>query len=152
MTVCWHVDDQNVSHIDPEEITKFGNWLSTTYGVSIAIHQGKVHGYLVMIFDFSEKGKVAINVIKFIKNIISDFPFPEEITAVQTSPAADHLFIVQDPTEAKPLPEKQARMFNYATAQLLFLSARAQCDIQPVMTFLTKRVKSPDKDNWAKVK
>ena len=38
MTVCWHIDDLKVSHIDPEEITKFGNWLSTTYGVSVAPH------------------------------------------------------------------------------------------------------------------
>jgi hypothetical protein len=57
MSVCWHVDDLKVSHIDPEEITKFGNWLSTTYRVSIAIHQGKVHDYRGMIFNFTEKGK-----------------------------------------------------------------------------------------------
>jgi hypothetical protein len=40
MTVCWHDNDLKVSHIDPEEITKFSNWLSKTYGVSVATHQG----------------------------------------------------------------------------------------------------------------
>jgi hypothetical protein len=45
-----------------------------------------------MIFDFTEKGKVVINMIEYIKNII--FDFPGEITAVWTSPAADHLFTV----------------------------------------------------------
>ncbi len=30
MTVCWHVDDLKVSHIDPDEVTKFGDWLSKT--------------------------------------------------------------------------------------------------------------------------
>jgi hypothetical protein len=34
----------------------------------------------------------------------------------------------------------------------LFLSARAQHDIQPVMEFLTTRLKPPNKDKWAKVK
>ncbi len=24
MTVCWHVDDLNLSHVDPSEVTKFG--------------------------------------------------------------------------------------------------------------------------------
>jgi hypothetical protein len=48
--------------------------LSKTYGVSIATHRGKVHDYLGMIFDFSEKGKVMINMIKYIKGIINDFP------------------------------------------------------------------------------
>jgi hypothetical protein len=91
--------------------------------VSVSTYQGKVHDYPRMIFDFTEKEKVAINMIKYIKNIISDFP--EEITAVLTSLAADHLFTVQDPTEVKPLPEEQVLVFHHATAQLLFLSMRA---------------------------
>ena len=37
-------------------------------------------------------------------------------------------------------------------AQLLFLSARARRDIQPVTAFLTTRVKSPDEDDWGKLK
>ena len=48
------MDDLKVSHIDPQEITKFGDWLSATYGKSGATHQGKVHDYLAMIFDFSK--------------------------------------------------------------------------------------------------
>ena len=31
---------------------------------------------------------------------------------------------------------------------LLFLSKRAQPDIQPTTTFLTKRVRNPDKEYW----
>ncbi len=74
MTVCWHVDDLKVSHVHPKEVTKFGKWLSKTYGVSIATHRGKVHDYLEMIFDFSKKGKVMINMIEYLKNIINNFP------------------------------------------------------------------------------
>ena len=51
MTVCWHVDDLNVSHVDPSEVTKFGQWLNTTFGVTVAEHRGKVHNYLGMIMD-----------------------------------------------------------------------------------------------------
>ncbi len=43
MTVCWHIDDLKVSHTDPMEITKFGDWLSKTYGVTVAAHRGKVY-------------------------------------------------------------------------------------------------------------
>ncbi len=60
--------------MDPKEVTNFGEWLSKTYGVSVATHRGKVHDYLGMIFDFSKKGKVMINMIKYLKNIINDFP------------------------------------------------------------------------------
>ena len=114
MTVCWHVDDLKVSQIDPNEITKFGEWLSETYGVSVATHRGKVHDYLGMIFDFSSKGKVMIHMIEYIKTIIDDFP--EEIIATKTSPAADHLFTVKDESLATPLQEEQAMAFHHATA------------------------------------
>ncbi len=69
----------------------------------------------------------------------------------RASPAAVHLFTVRDETKATPLPEEQARTFHHATAQVLFLSARARCDIQPCTAFLTTRVKYPDEDNWGKL-
>jgi hypothetical protein len=90
MTMCWHVDDLKVSHVDPRENTRFGDWLSETYGVMVVAHQGAVHNYLGMIFDFSVKEKVMINIIEYIKNIIANFP--EEIMAIRMSPATDHLF------------------------------------------------------------
>jgi hypothetical protein len=150
MIVRWHVDDLKVSHMEPEEVTKFENWLSKTYGVSVAIHRGKINYYLGMIFDFSKEGKVMVNMIEYIKTIIGNFP--EEIITTRASPAMDHLFTVRDKTKAMLLPEEQARAFHHATAQVLFLSARARRDIQPCTAFLTTRLKSPEEDNWGKLK
>jgi hypothetical protein len=150
MTVFWHVDDLKVSQLEPDEVTKFGNWLSKTYGVSVATHQGKIHDYLGMIFDFLKEGKVMVNMIEYIKTIIGNFP--EEIIATHASPAADHLFTVRDKTKAMPLPEEQACAFHHVTAQVLFLSARARRNIQPCTAFVTTRVKSPDEDDWGKLK
>ncbi len=73
MTVCWHEDDLKVSHIDPQEITKFGEWLSMTYRVSVATHQQKVHDYLGIIFDFSKKENVMVNMIEYIMKIVANF-------------------------------------------------------------------------------
>jgi hypothetical protein len=140
----------NVSHVEPKEYTRFGDWLSETYGVMVVAHQGAVHNYLGMIFDSSVKGKVTINMIKYVKNIIADFR--EEIVAISTSPATDHLFTVRDKSLTKPLPEEQARAFHHASAQLLFLSSRARRDIQPATVFLTTQVRCPDEDDWGKVK
>ncbi len=94
MTVCWHVDDLKVSHIDPHEIAKFGDWLSANHGVMVALHKGKVHDYLGMIFCFSKNRKVMVNMIEYIKNIMDNFP--EEIVGTKTSPVADYLFQVQE--------------------------------------------------------
>jgi hypothetical protein len=150
LTVCWHVDDLKVSHVNPAVITRFGEWLNETYGISVVSHRGKVHDYLGMILDYSSDGKVIINMSEYIKSIIADFP--EEISGFRATPAADHLFDVRDPSEARALPEEQARAFHHAVAQLLFLSARARRDIQPATAFLTTRVKAPDEDDWGKVK
>ncbi len=116
----------------------------------MATHREKVHDYLGMIFDFLAKGKVMVTMVEYIKDIIKDFP--EEITGTKTSPTLDHLFMVRDPSLAKALPEEQAMAFHRTMAQLLFLSVRVRRDIQPTTAFLTTRVRSPDKDDWGKVK
>jgi hypothetical protein len=90
-----------------------------------------------------------IDMIKYIKNIIAYFL--EENLAVWTGPATNHLFTVRDKSLAKPLAEEQARAFHHAVTQLLFLSARARCHIQPVNAILTTQVRCPDEDNWDKV-
>ena len=139
-----------MSHCDPAQVTIFGEWLSKKYGVAVATHRGKVHDYLGMIFDFLPKGKVMVTMMEYIKNIIKDFP--EEIIGTKSSPVADYLFTVRDPSLAKVLPEEQVKAFHRTTVQLLFLSARARWDIQPATAFLTTRVRSPDNDDWGKVK
>jgi hypothetical protein len=87
-----------------------------------------------MIFDFLAKGKVMVIMMEYIKTFLNDFP--EEITEMDISPAADHLFTVRDLSLAKMLPEEQAMAFHRATAKHWFLSARARQDIQPATAFL----------------
>ncbi len=56
MTVCWHVEDLKVSHVDPLEITKIGQWLSNTNVIAVAEQQKKVHNYLGKILNFTMEG------------------------------------------------------------------------------------------------
>ena len=42
--------------------------------------------------------------------------------------------------------------FHRTTAQLIFLSQRPRCDIQPDLAFLTIRVKNPDEYYWRKLR
>jgi hypothetical protein len=116
MTVCWHVDDLKVSHVDPAEVTKFGQWLSATYRIAVAEHRGKVHDYLGMMLDFTFEGHVIVNMTDYIGTILADFP--EEITGTRTTPAADHLFDVRDEADARPLPEEQARPWHNSSSSV----------------------------------
>ena len=69
------------------------------------------------------------------------------MTGKAATPAADHLFTVRDESEAEYLPEEQAGKFHSIVAKLLFMSMRARRDIQTAVSFLTSRVKKPDKDD-----
>ena len=53
--------------------------------------------------------------------IIEDFP--EEITGVSATPAADHLFKVRE--DGKKLNKEQADMFHHTVYKLLFAVNRA---------------------------
>ena len=59
---------------------------------------------------------------------------------------------MRDPSLVMVLPEVQAMAFHRTMAQRLFLSAMVLRDIQPATAFLTTRVRSPDEDDWGKVK
>ena len=80
--------------------------------------------------------------------IIEDFP--EEITGVSATPAADHLFKVRE--DGKKLNKEQADIFHHTVYQLLFAANRARQDIQTAALFLTTRVQAPDEDDWGKLK
>ena len=53
MTVTWHVDNLNVSHKEPSEVSKFILEMGKIYGPSITVTCGKVHSYLGMDFNYS---------------------------------------------------------------------------------------------------
>ncbi len=104
---------------------------------------------IIVLLDSFYK-EVVVTMMEYIKNIIKDFP--EEITGKKHPPPRTFFFTVRDRSLAKALPEEQRMAFNCATAQVLFLSARARRDIQRATAFLTTRVRSLDEDNWGKVK
>ena len=65
---------------------------------------GKVHDYLGIYLDFSEKGALKVSMIKYSKKSIDTFP--EEMKSTSNSPAAYHLFYIREESEAMILPVK----------------------------------------------
>ena len=63
LTVTFHVNNLKVSHVNPFEITLFACYLSRIYGNKLVVYRGKVHDYLGINVDISEKGKVKIDMI-----------------------------------------------------------------------------------------
>jgi hypothetical protein len=101
-----------------------------------------------MTLNYSVEGKVKVTMLKYIKKILEEMP--EEWTGEAATPAANHLFEVNP--EAEQLDEETAQTFHRIVAKLLFLCKRARPDIQTAVVFLCTRVKSPDVDDWKKLK
>ena len=56
MTICKHVDNLKVSHMDHAVVTAFLLKLANIYGEKMTVTRGKVHDYLGMDLDYSKKG------------------------------------------------------------------------------------------------
>ena len=66
-----------------------------------------------MDLDYTTKGKVGISMIKYIDKILEGFL--EELGATAATPAAEHLFQVQNDSEAEVLSENKAQEFHHIT-------------------------------------
>ena len=51
MTICWHVDDLEISHKDPEEVNQIITKLEKLYGKT-RVSRGLYHDYLGINLDF----------------------------------------------------------------------------------------------------
>ena len=88
--------------------------------------------------------------IKYLQKILDKWS--EVLGVTKACPATDNFFKVREDEDRVLLCEEMARQFHRTTAQLLFLCKRARPDVQTLVSFLTTRVKSPDEDNWGKLR
>jgi hypothetical protein len=88
------VDDLKSSHKDSKVNSQFDKWLQENYGEhgKVAIHRGKIHDYLGMEIDFSEKGKVKIGMTKYVESMLEVFLEKIKSTDTAVTPASDGLF------------------------------------------------------------
>ena len=83
----------------------------------------------------------------YLEEIIDEFP--EELGQKVNTPAATHLFDINK--ERTLLSLDMRELYHQTVAKLLWVAMRARPDILTTLSFLTTRVKSPDKDNWRKL-
>ena len=95
-------------------------------------------------------GSMIISMINYLQKILDKWT--EVLGGTKACPATDNLFKVREDEDRVLLCEEMARQFHRATAQLLFLCKRARPDVETLVPFLTTRVKSPDEENWEKLR
>ena len=84
----------------------------------VKVHRGKVHDYLGMNFDYSEKGKVKIDMISYVKDMLEEFPKKLQENEVAAMPAADNLF---GPGHGKKLTPEELKVYHRIVAKGLFI-------------------------------
>ena len=111
---------------------------------------GKVRDYLGMTINFLDDSKVEITIYDYVDKIINELP--TEMISESATPASNHLFEIRDDGDNDQLltPELSEE-FHHLVARTLFLSKRAQPNLQTAVAFLTTRVKAPDNDDRKKL-
>ena len=112
------------------------------------MHTGTKHNYLGVDMEFNKDGTLDASMIPYLKSIIAEFP--ELIKGRGATPATEHLFTVRDEKETRPLEEERALAFHHTVAQLLFMATRTRHRIQKAVALT--QVKTPNKDDWRKLK
>jgi hypothetical protein len=67
----------------------------------------------------------------------------------QLTAAPKNLFVVNE--ECKKLEDSDRESFHSIVQKTLYVAKRARPDVMPAISFLTKRVKHPDHDDWNKL-
>ena len=166
MTVCFHVDDCKLSHESPEVIDETIGWLREEYesifedgSGAMKVHRGKVHKYLGMTLDFSNKGQCVVTMFDYLDGIVKaynlvkskyDDGFVPVTKHRYDSPAPDNLFTVDE--DCKKLPEDMAADFHTIVAKTFYVTKRARPDTCLSVAFLSTRVRAPDRDDWEKLR
>jgi len=114
----------------------------------VKIHQGKKHDYLGMIFDYTEKGKLKIDMTSYVEDMINEFPDELKPEDTVPSPATDSLLKIG---QSKKLDSTRSEKYHTLVAKGLFVSKRARPDIHPTIAILCTRVKSPNESDWMKL-
>lgn len=149
--IVFHVDDVMSSHVDKKVNERFARWLEKKYGQHnpVMIHTGKVHDSLGMMFDYSKKGEVQIQMKNYVKDMIDSFPKKLKTTDTALTAASNNLF---EDNKGKTLDKEKKEIFHKIVAKGLFLAKRARPDILLTIAVLSTRVARPTELEWNKVK
>jgi hypothetical protein len=146
-TLVIHVDDMMITSTDEKHIDKIINEIEQLYPGLTKI-RGKVLNYIGMTFNYSQIGKVKITMEGFIKDLLETC---KDIVGVTTLPADKNLFHITDVKSDPLLPDALREFFHSVVAKLLYLCKRTRPDILTEVSFLTKRVLAPQRDDLRKL-
>ena len=135
--IRFHVDDIKSSHVDKKVNDKFLAWIERTYGKKgkVKSTRGNVHDYLGMIFDYSTKGKVRVDMTKYMKKMVVDLEKKYVLNNTASTPASNDLFGKDE--KSPKLDDEMREDFHTFVAKGLFACKRARPDTGTAIAVLS---------------
>lgn len=145
-TIVFYVDDNKISHVDPDVVTNVVDKLKEHFG-SLTVTRGKKHDFLGMELTFMDDGTLKLEMKKLLKETLG--MVDEDLSASVSSPATKRLFEISE--TADKLSEEKSALFHSIVAKLLYLTKRSRPDIETAVSFLRTRVTKCDEEDWKKL-
>ena len=144
-TIVFYVDDNKVSHKDPQVVTDVLNIISEHFG-ELSISRGNKHDFLGMNIELRDQ-KVFVDMQEQVQEAINWGN--SQGGCKPPNPATGQLF-TRDP-KSDPLSTKDSDLFHSIVQKLLYICKRARPDIEPAISYLCTRVTSPTKEDDIKL-
>ena len=137
-TVAFYVDDNKISHRDPEVVTSVTKELSVHFG-ELQVQRGNKFDILGMDVEIKNK-KVYISMVDHLKNAVETYEEGLGLLKkrVPATPGKGDLF--NDGVVSEELNRQESEVFHSVTAKFLHICKRARLDIEPVVAYLCTRV------------
>jgi hypothetical protein len=142
-TVVVYVDDLLITCTDQANIDEVLDHVTNKFG-ELTVHDGLIHSYLGMSFDFSTQSEVKITMDGYTRDLIKF----ANIQGTAATPATEHLFTTR---ESEQLGNEKKELFHSTMAKILYLAKRVRPDLLTAIAFLATRVQNPDIDDWNKL-
>ena len=146
-TITWYVDDNKLSHKDPQVVTNILSEIEKVYP-GLVTTRGKKHTLLGMKITFNNDGSLSIDTREYIREAIDDFN--DAVDTNVNSAAALGLFTVD--VKSPKLSTKKSDTFHRVVAKLLWVMKRGRPDIETAISMLCTRVQEPTEQDWKKLK
>ena len=145
-TIVFYVDDNKISHVDPNVVTDVIDILKGHFG-ELTVTRGKKHNFLGMDITFNKDKTVSIEMKKMIEDTIN--MVDDQLDVKVTTPANKRLHELSE--TAEQLSKEKSELFHTIVAKLLYMCKRSRPDIEPVVSFLCTRVSKSDTEDWKKL-
>ena len=150
-TIVWYVDDNKVSHVDPQVVTDVIDLMKSHFG-ELTVTRGKKHRFLGMNIEINKDRNIEIEMKDQLLEAIHMFEQADgnEVDEVVTTPARPRLKDIN--LECAQLRSEKQEVSHSIVSKLSWTIERARPDLETAIGFLCTRVAKSDEDDWLKLR